>query len=77
MKKIEVLGMGCSKCNDLESKAKQAIKESGVEAEVIHVADLRKIAEYKVLITPALVVDGVVKASGKIPSVDQIKEWIK
>ncbi len=77
MKKIEVLGMGCSKCNDLEAKAKQAVKESGVEAEVIHIADLRKIAEYKVLITPALVVDGVVRASGKIPTVDQIKEWIK
>jgi len=41
------------------------------------VADLRKITEYKVLVTPAIVIDGVVKASGKIPSVDQIKEWIK
>jgi len=77
MRKIEVLGMGCSKCNDLEAKAKQAVKECGVEAEVVHVADLRKIAEYKVLMTPALVVDGLVKASGKIPTVDQIKEWIK
>ncbi len=77
MKKIEVLGMGCSKCNDLEAKARQAVKESGVEAEVVHVADLRKIAEYKVLMTPALVVDGLVKVSGKIPTVDQIKEWIK
>lgn len=77
MRKIEVLGMGCSKCNDLEAKANQAVKECGVEAEVVHVADLRKIAEYKVLMTPALVVDGLVKASGKIPTVDQIKEWIK
>ncbi len=77
MKKIEVLGMGCSKCNDLEAKARQAVKESGVEAEVVHVADLRKIAEYKVLMTPALVVDGLVKISGRIPTVDQIKEWIK
>jgi small redox-active disulfide protein 2 len=77
MKKIEVLGMGCAKCHDLEAKAKQAVKETGAEAEVIHVGDVKKFVEYKVLITPALVVDGVVKISGKIPTVDQIKEWIK
>jgi small redox-active disulfide protein 2 len=77
MKRIEVLGMGCAKCNDLEAKAKQAVKETGVEAEVIHVADLKKIAQYKILFTPAIAIDGVVKASGKIPTVDEIKAWIK
>lgn len=76
MKKIEVLGMGCSKCNQLESNAKKAVAEAGVEAEVVHVADLKKISEYKVLFTPAIAVDGVVKASGKIASVDEIKKWI-
>jgi len=76
MKKIEILGMGCSKCNQLESNAKKAVTETGIEAEVTHVADLRKIAEYKVLITPAIVIDGVVKASGKIASVEEIKKWI-
>jgi small redox-active disulfide protein 2 len=77
MKKIEVLGMGCAKCNQLEENAKKAVKETEVEAEVVHVADLKKIAQYKVLLTPAIAIDGVLKASGKIPSVDQIKEWIK
>ncbi len=77
MKKIEILGMGCAKCNQLEGNAKKAVTETGVEAEVTHVSDLRKITEYRVLVTPAIVIDGVVKASGKIPSVDQIKEWIK
>ena len=77
MKRIEVLGMGCAKCNDLEAKAKQAVKETGVEAEVVHVADLKKIAQYKILFTPAIAIDGVVKASGKIPTVDEIKAWIK
>ena len=76
MKKIEILGMGCSKCNQLENNAKKAVTETGVEAEVTHVADLRKIAEYRVLVTPAIVIDGVVKASGKIVSVDEIKKWI-
>jgi small redox-active disulfide protein 2 len=77
MKRIEVLGMGCARCNDLEAKAKQAIKETGVEAEVVHVADIKKIAAYKVLFTPALAVDGVVKVAGKIPKLEEIKEWIK
>lgn len=76
MKKIEILGMGCAKCNQLESNAKKAVTETGVEAEVVHVADLRKIAEYRVLVTPAIVIDGVVKASGKIASVEEIKKWI-
>jgi len=76
MKKVEILGMGCAKCNQLESNAKKALAETGVEAEVVHVADLKKIAEYKVLFTPAIVIDGVVKASGKIASVEEIKKWI-
>jgi small redox-active disulfide protein 2 len=76
VKKIEILGMGCSKCNRLENNAKKAVNETGVEAEVTHVADLRKIAEYRVLVTPAIVIDGVVKASGKIASVEEIKKWI-
>lgn len=76
MKKIEILGMGCSKCNQLENNAKKAVAETGVEAEVTHVADLRKIAEYRVLVTPAIVIDGVVKVSGKIASVEEIKKWI-
>jgi len=76
MKKIEILGMGCSKCNQLEGNAKKAVSETGVEAEVVHVADLKKIAEYKVLFTPAIAIDGVVKSSGKIASVEEIKKWI-
>jgi small redox-active disulfide protein 2 len=76
MKKIEILGMGCAKCNQLESNARKAVAETGVEAEVSHVADLKKIADYKVLFTPAIVIDGVVKASGKISSVEEIKKWI-
>jgi small redox-active disulfide protein 2 len=77
MKRIEVLGVSCAKCNDLEAKTKQAIKETGVEAEVVHIADIKKIAAYKVLFTPALVVDGVVKVAGKIPKLEEIKEWIR
>ena len=77
MKKIEVLGMGWPKCNQLEERAKEAVKELGIEAEVIKVQDIKTITNYGVLITPALVVDGVVKVAGKIPKVEEIKEWIK
>ncbi len=77
MKKIEILGMGWPRCNQLAERAKEAIKEIGIEAEVIKVQDIKAITNYGVLITPALVVDGVVKVAGKVPKVDEIKEWIK
>ena len=53
------------------------MKELGVEAEVVKVKDIKAISNYGVMITPALVVDGVVKVAGKIPKVEEIKEWIK
>ena len=77
MKKIEILGMNWPKCNQLEDRAKEAVKELGIEAEVIKVKDIKAITDYGVMITPALVVDGKVKAAGKVPKVEEIKEWIK
>ncbi len=53
------------------------MKELGVEAEVTKIQDIKTITNYGVLVTPALVVDGVVKVAGKIPRLDEIKEWIK
>jgi small redox-active disulfide protein 2 len=53
------------------------VKELGIDAEVIKVQDIKTITNYGVLVTPALVVDGVVKVAGKVPKIDQIKEWIK
>ncbi|OGP53410.1 MAG: redox-active disulfide protein [Deltaproteobacteria bacterium RBG_13_52_11] len=75
--KIEVLGIGCSNCNKLYQHALEAVKLSGKEVEVIKVEDIQKIMGYGVMSTPALVIDGVVKAAGKVPKVEQIKEWIK
>jgi small redox-active disulfide protein 2 len=75
--KIEVLGMGCSNCNKLYQNVVEAIKLSGKEIEVAKVEDIKKIVSYGVLSTPALVIDGVVKVTGKVPKADQIKEWIK
>jgi len=77
MKKIEILGMGWPKCNKLAERAKDAVKELGIDAEVIKVQDIKTITNYGVLVTPAFVVDGVVKVAGKVPKLEQIKEWIK
>ena len=77
MMKIEILGMGCKKCSDLMDGAKKAVAELGVEAEFVKVDDIKKIMAYGVMTTPALVVDGAVKVSGKIPSVEEIKVLLK
>ena len=75
--KIEVLGMGCTNCNRLYQNAVEAVKLSGKEIEVTKVEDIKKIMGYGVLSTPALVIDGLVKVAGKVPKVEDIKEWIK
>jgi len=75
--KIEILGTGCSKCNNLEAMVLQAVKETGVAAQVDHVNDIKKIMAYGVMTTPALVIDGNIKAAGKLPTPEQIKEWLK
>ncbi len=66
--KIEILGTGCAKCNLLEQTARKAADKLGVPYELVHVKDLSKIAAYGVMMTPALVIDGQVKVTGKVPS---------
>ena len=74
--KIEILGMGCATCNKLEDTVRLAIKEMGIEAQIDHVKDIKQIMAYGVMTAPALVIDGVVKAAGKIPSLADIKQMI-
>jgi len=74
--RIEVLGSGCAKCNKTKELAEKAVKEVGVDAEIVKVEDFDKILEYGVMVTPALVIDGDVKVAGKVPSVEDIKKWI-
>ncbi|PKN75280.1 MAG: thioredoxin family protein [Deltaproteobacteria bacterium HGW-Deltaproteobacteria-10] len=74
--KIEILGMGCATCNKLEDTVRLAVGEMGIEAQIDHVKDIKKIMTYGVMTTPALVIDGVVKAAGKLPSLADIKQMI-
>lgn len=75
--KIEVLGTGCTKCKALEEATKQAVAKIGGFHEVVKVEDMMEIMNYGVMSTPALVVDGVVKSSGKLLSVDEIVQLMK
>ncbi len=73
MKKIEVLGPGCANCKLLYERTQRAVQELGLEAEVEKITDLNVIMGYRVMTTPALVVDGEVKVSGRVPSLEQLK----
>jgi len=74
--KIEILGTGCSKCKILESNAKEAIVKIGGFHSVQKVEDIMQIMEYGVTSTPALVIDGKIKSTGKLLSVSEILELI-
>lgn len=74
--KIEILGPGCANCKQLYENARKAVEQAGVQAEVVKVEDLKAISRYNVFMTPALVIDGAVKVTGKVAAPDQIKKWL-
>jgi small redox-active disulfide protein 2 len=75
--KIQVLGTGCPKCNQLAENADRAAKELGVEYELEKVTDINDIMSFGIMMTPGLAVDGEVKMSGKVASIEDIKAWLK
>ena len=75
--KIEILGTGCPKCKKLFQNTEEAVKDSNLEAEVVKVEDIQKIMNAGVMMTPAFAVDGEVKSTGKVLSVDEIKNILK
>jgi len=75
--KIEILGPGCPKCKALFKNVEKAIKDLCLQAEVTKIEDIEKIVEAGVMLTPALVVDGKIKSTGKVLSVDEIKKILK
>ena len=76
MKTLKVLGVGCTKCTQLADNADAAARQLGIEYDIEKVTDINEMMSYGVMMTPALVVDGTVKAVGKVPSVDQIKDML-
>jgi small redox-active disulfide protein 2 len=73
---IQVLGTGCAKCKTLHEIVKKAVEETGVDAEIEKVEDIQKIMAFEILMTPGLVIDGVVKAAGRVPNVEEVKKMI-
>jgi small redox-active disulfide protein 2 len=73
---IKVLGPGCANCRKLEEIARAAAEAAGVDAEVVKVTDMQQIVGYGVLKTPGLVIDEKLVCSGRIPSAENVAEWI-
>ena len=74
--KLQVLGPGCPKCKKLAEMTESAAQELGIAYELEKVTDINEIMSFGVMMTPALVVDGQVKVSGKVPSLDEIKSHL-
>jgi small redox-active disulfide protein 2 len=72
--KIQVLGTGCAKCKQLTANAEKAVAELGLTATIEKVEDVREIMKFRVMTTPALVVDGVVRSAGDVLSADAVKK---
>ena len=76
MKTVKVLGPGCPKCEDLYRLTEMVVRQMGLECDIEKVTDMREITSYGILMTPALVVDGEVKLSGKLPTADDLKKML-
>ena len=74
MKKLQVLGTGCPKCRMLTEHTEAAAQALGIDYELEKVTDFDRIAEFGLLTTPALVVDGEVKVAGRVPSVAALRQ---
>jgi len=74
--KIQILGSGCAKCRALAAVAEQAANDLGLKYEVEKITDVARYADFGVMFTPALVVDGVLKSSGKVPSLADVKRLL-
>ncbi len=75
--KVQILGTGCPRCRKLEANARKAIEELGVDVEVEKVQDIKEITKFGVMMTPALAINGKVKSTGEIASVEKIKKWLQ
>jgi small redox-active disulfide protein 2 len=74
--KVQILGIGCARCQELEKRVRDALAEMNVAADVEHVKDLKLFASMGVFMTPGLIVDGKVASQGKVPSKDELKKLL-
>ena len=77
MKQIQILGVGCPRCEMLADHARQAAEELGLQFELVRVTDIDRILDFDVWMTPALAIDGQVKLVGKVATVEEIKPLLQ
>ncbi|MDM8215995.1 thioredoxin family protein [Desulfovibrio piger] len=73
---IKVLGPGCAKCKEAEDIVRTAVRDAGSDARVEKVTDLREMMALGVMATPAVVIDGKIKCTGRVPTPAEVREWI-
>jgi small redox-active disulfide protein 2 len=77
MMSVKILGSGCSKCKTLEQRVRQLAEQHKLPIEIEKVSDLQEIMKYGIMMTPGLVVNGVVKSVGSIPKDEQLLAWME
>ncbi len=76
MLKIEIFGGGCPRCQKTKMNSKEALAQLGLEADIIEIKNHSQILQKGITITPALAIDGEVKCMGRIPEIEEIKDWL-
>lgn len=74
---VKILGSGCANCKKLETVAREAATEAGIEAEFVKITDMKAIMAYDLLSTPGLVINEKLVASGRIPSKADVQQWLQ
>lgn len=77
MTRIQILGAGCAKCSQLATATQAAATRLGLTFEIEKITDYARFAEYGVMLTPALVVDGKLKAAGRIPTNVELEQMLR
>ena len=73
---IKILGPGCTKCKTLEQLTRDVVSKNSIEATITKVDDIMEIMKYNIMTTPALVIDGKVVVKGRVPSAEEIKQFL-
>lgn len=77
IKNVKVLGSGCSKCKAPERRLRALKSEHGLDFDLVEITDLNEISSYGIMMTPGLVINGVVKSVGTVPKDSKLLQWIK
>jgi len=74
---IEVFGPGCPRCHATKEAIRRTVEALGVEATLSHIADPKEMAKNRVFFTPAVRLDGEIKSTGRVPTVEEIAGWLR